>query len=54
MEVTFKSEVLAVDGHRVLFKLEAFDEKEQVANGTHERFVINVERFAKRLSEKRA
>ena len=52
MEVTFKSEVIAVDDRRIRFKVSAFDEKEQVADGTHERFVINVERFAKRLKEK--
>jgi fluoroacetyl-CoA thioesterase len=54
MEVTFRSEVIGVDDRRVRFKIEAFDEKEQVADGTHERFVINVERFAKRLAEKTA
>src|SRR5271168_1462879 len=52
MEVTFRSEVIHVDDRRVRFKVEAFDEKEQVADGTHERFVIHVERFAKRLEEK--
>jgi len=54
MEVTFRSEVIGVDDRRVRFKVEAFDEKEQVADGMHERFVIHVERFAKRLAEKRA
>jgi fluoroacetyl-CoA thioesterase len=53
MEVTFRSEVIGVDDRKVRFKVEAFDEKEQVADGTHERFVIHVERFAKRLAEKR-
>lgn len=53
MEVTFRSEVIAVDDRRVRFKVEAFDEKEAIADGTHERFVIHVERFAKRLAEKR-
>src|SRR5579872_5188346 len=52
MEVTFQSEVIAVDDRRVRFKVAAFDEKEQIAEGAHERFVINVERFAKRLAEK--
>ena len=52
MEVTFRSEVIGVDDRRVRFKLEAFDEQEQVADGTHERFVIHVERFAKMLEEK--
>ena len=52
MEVTFKSEVIESDNRRVKFKVAAFDEKEQIADGTHERFVINVERFAARLKEK--
>lgn len=54
MEVRFNSEVIDVDDRRVRFKVEAFDQKEKIADGTHERFVINVERFAKRLAEKRA
>jgi predicted thioesterase len=54
MEVRFKTEVTAIDDRRVRFKVEAFDSKEQIADGTHERFIVNVERFAKRLAEKRA
>jgi fluoroacetyl-CoA thioesterase len=52
MGVRFESEVIECDGRRVKFKVAAFDEKEQIAEGTHERFVINVERFAGRLKEK--
>jgi len=52
--VRFKTEVTAIDDRRVRFKVEAFDSKEQIADGTHERFIVNVERFAKRLAEKRA
>src|SRR3954469_366141 len=52
MEVTFQSEVTALDDRRVRFKIAAFDEREQIADGTHERFVIQVERFAARLKEK--
>jgi len=54
MQVTFRSEVIAVDDRRVRFKVEAFDEKEKIAEGTHERFVVNIERFAQRLAEKRS
>jgi fluoroacetyl-CoA thioesterase len=54
MEVRFNSEVIAVEDRRIRFKVEAFDAKEKIADGTHERFVINVERFAKRLAEKQA
>jgi predicted thioesterase len=52
MEARFESEVIAVDNRRVRFKVAAYDEKEQIADGTHERFLINVERFAARLKEK--
>jgi fluoroacetyl-CoA thioesterase len=53
MGVRFKTEVIAVEGSRVKFKVEAWDEREQIADRTHERFVVNVERFAQRLAEKR-
>jgi fluoroacetyl-CoA thioesterase len=53
MDVTFKTEVIEVADRRVKFKVEAFDAKEQIADGTHERFIVNVERFAKRLAEKK-
>jgi fluoroacetyl-CoA thioesterase len=52
MEVTFRTEVIEVNDRKVKFKVEAFDAKEQIADGTHERFIVNVERFAKRLVEK--
>jgi len=54
MEVRFESEVIESDNRRVKFKVAAFDQKEKVAEGTHERFIINVERFAGRLKEKMA
>jgi fluoroacetyl-CoA thioesterase len=52
MDVTFKTEVIEVNERKVRFKVEAWDAKEQIADGTHERFIVNVERFAKRLAEK--
>ena len=54
MEVTFKTEVIGVDERKVRFKVEAWDAKGRIADGTHERFIVNVERFAKRLAEKNA
>jgi fluoroacetyl-CoA thioesterase len=52
MTVTFRSEVTSVEDRRVNFKVEAFDEKEKVAEGTHQRFIVNVARFAARIQEK--
>ena len=52
MSVTFRAEVLAVNERRVTFRVEAEDETEKIGEGTHERTVINVERFATRLAAK--
>lgn len=52
MEVTFESELIAVEDRRLQFKVRAFDEKELISEGTHERALINVERFAARVASK--
>jgi fluoroacetyl-CoA thioesterase len=52
MTVTFKAEVTGVQDRRVLFRVEAFDEKEKIGEGTHERAIINVAKFTTRLAEK--
>jgi predicted thioesterase len=54
MSVTFTAEVIRVDGRRVEFRVEARDEKEKIGEGTHERAIINVAKFATRLAEKLA
>lgn len=54
MTVTFRSEVISVKDRRVNFKVEAFDEKEKIAEGTHERAVVEIARFATRVAAKAA
>jgi predicted thioesterase len=54
MNVTFHSEVIAVAERRVTFKVEAYDEKDKIAEGTHERGIVNVAKFAIRLAAKAA
>jgi len=53
MTVRFLAEVLEVDGRRIRFRVEAWDEKEKIGEGTHERTVINVAKFATKLAAKR-
>jgi predicted thioesterase len=52
MMVTCSAEVTGVDGRRVHFRVEAWDEKEKIGEGTHERAIINVAKFATRLAAK--
>jgi predicted thioesterase len=37
---------------RVEFRVEAWDEKEKIGEGTHQRAIVNVARFAARMAEK--
>lgn len=53
MSVTITARVTAVDGNRVTFHVEAHDEKEKIGEGVHERFIIDVNRFATRLAMKK-
>jgi fluoroacetyl-CoA thioesterase len=53
MTVTFSCEVTGVIERRVQFRVEAWDEKEKIGEGTHERAVINIAKFATRLAEKK-
>ncbi|HTW85317.1 MAG TPA: thioesterase family protein [Candidatus Sulfotelmatobacter sp.] len=45
-------EVLKVDGRRIEFAFAAFDEREKIGEGTHERYVTSREKFRERLDEK--
>lgn len=52
--VTARVELVAVEGKKLVFEVEAHDGKERIARGRHERFVIDRERFDARLAAKRA
>lgn len=45
MKAFGKSELLEIDGRRLFFKVEVYDEVGLVAEGTHERFIIDKEKF---------
>ena len=52
MEVTVRVRCVAIDGKRTLWEIEARDELDLISKGTHERFTINLEKFAARLETK--
>ena len=52
MRVTASAEVVGVEGRAVRFRVEAHDERELIGDGTHERVVVNVERFDQRVQAK--
>ena len=52
MRVRATAEVLRVEGRTIYFHVKAEDEREMIGEGTHERVVVNVERFDRRVQEK--
>ncbi len=54
MRVTATSELTAIDGRTLTFRVEARDEREVIGGGTHQRVVVNVTRFDERVQKKLA
>jgi fluoroacetyl-CoA thioesterase len=52
MRVRATAEVVKVDGRNLTFRVEARDERDLIGDGAHERVVVNVERFDRRVQEK--
>ena len=52
MRVTASATVQKVEGRTVYFTVEARDERELIGDGTHERVVVNVEKFDQRVKRK--
>jgi predicted thioesterase len=52
MEVRVRTEVAAVEGRKLTFNLEAFDEMERIGEAVHERFIIQAGKFNNRVEEK--
>lgn len=52
LEVTANIELIAVEGRKLVFTVEAHDGIDLISKGRHERFVIDREKFAARLRNK--
>lgn len=53
MEVTVTATVTAVDGRKISFSVEAFDEAGLIGKGVHDRFVVNAEKFTAKTYAKK-
>lgn len=52
MEVRAVVHLDEIDGRSLRFELEAYDEIEKICEGTHERYIIDIEWFKRRIEEK--
>jgi predicted thioesterase len=53
MKVTAHAILKEVEKNRLLFWVDAYDEKEKVAEGEHERVLVSKERFLQKVEKKR-
>jgi fluoroacetyl-CoA thioesterase len=54
MKVTANALLKSVEKNRLLFLVDAYDEKEKVAEGEHERVLVSQEKFLQRVEKKKA
>ncbi len=52
MTVTAKVKLVQVQGRKLTFQVEAFDDQEKIGEGTHERMIIDVARFTEKVKRK--
>ncbi len=52
MEVYAESEIIEVDGRKVVFSVKAYDEKGLIGEGKHERFIVFSEKFVAKTYQK--
>lgn len=53
MTVKCETELTEVDGRRLVFSITVSDECGEIGRGTHERFIINEEKFQKKADTKK-
>jgi predicted thioesterase len=53
MTVRAQAKLIAVDNRKLTFQVEAFDEREKIGEGIHERMIIDVAKFKQRVEAKR-
>ena len=52
MTITVKGKLDKIEGRKLTFSLEAFDDAEKISQAIHERFVINAEKFNAAIDKK--
>ncbi|MCG8572781.1 MAG: thioesterase family protein [Spirochaetes bacterium] len=53
MKVKCQAIVTKIDGKKITFQIEAWDEMDKIGTGTHIRYVIDIEQFSQQLEEKK-
>lgn len=54
MSVRATAKLTEISGKRLIFTVEAFDNKEKIGEGTHQRYIIDLAKFLQKAQEKKA
>lgn len=54
MKISATAELLSINGRALTFKVDAFDEKGKIGEGTHGRFIVENEKFLKKAEGKKS
>ena len=52
-KIKLNATVDSVDGRKVMFNVDVYDELEKIGEGKHERFIINIPRFRSKFEDKK-
>lgn len=52
MKVWAEAELIEIEGKKLKFRIEAYDEKDKIGEGLHSRYIIHVEKFIQASKEK--
>lgn len=52
MKVRIAAELIKVDGRKLMFNIEAWDEAEKIGEATHDRFVVDQFKFMEKVRAK--
>ena len=52
MQVWAETEVIGIDRRKITFSVKAYDERGLIGEGTHERFIIDIEKFLSKAESK--
>jgi fluoroacetyl-CoA thioesterase len=52
LDVCARVKLIEVDGKRLVFEIELDDGVDAISKGTHERFIINAEKFNQKIAQK--
>jgi predicted thioesterase len=53
LRVRATAKLMEIDGRKLVFQVEAYDEREKIGEGMHQRYIVQVDKFMGKNAQKR-